>query len=78
MEITNELVWKYVVYSYDLTKDWKYLDILQGDNTNFLDYEDMGDRILVDGLEHRLTIHKSDIKNWNRQSKLKNILEYGN
>jgi hypothetical protein len=73
MNLDSKTIRDYVVYSYQLTSDWKYLDVLDNYIDDF-EYEEHENHYIIDGLEHRLTVHKSDINNWVRQCKLKSIL----
>ncbi len=72
MEFTNEIITEYIKYSYELTKDHQYIDVLNEGDINFHINEKT---ITVDGFEYRLTIHKSEIRHWIRQSKLKKLLD---
>jgi|AntAceMinimDraft_1070359.scaffolds.fasta_scaffold190203_1 hypothetical protein len=72
VEYTKDLIVEYIKYSAELTEENKYLDVLNDGDIDFVMCEDT---ITVDGFEYRLTIYKSDIRHWIRQSKLKKLLD---
>jgi len=80
MEITNEIVGDYLMYSWELTRDNKYYECLcsidsdSGDVTITRSNEE-DDKITVKFPGREVTIDVRNIISWLRSKKLKKLLE---